>query len=68
MLYLLLIFIGVVSALVGLLSQKGEVKYDEGVITTDQIASHIDDMGFECIVLGTLDENSEIEFVVRMNL
>lgn len=56
---------GVVSALVGLLSQKGEVKYDEGVITTDQIASHIDDMGFECKVLGTLDENSEIEFVIK---
>ena len=64
----LLFFIGVVSALVGLLAQKGEVKYDEGLITADQIVSHIDDMGFECEVLGNGDESSEIEFVVRINL
>lgn len=57
-----------ISALVGLLARKAEVKYDSTVITSDQIASCIENMGFECEILGDGEENSEIEVVVSILL
>lgn len=57
---------GVVSVLVGLLAQKAEVKYDAGQVTSDEIASHIEKMGYDCKVVDCSDEgNSELELLIK---
>lgn len=56
---------GVVLALVGLLSQKAEVQYNRAQITSDQIASYINELGFESEVLGNDEETTEIELMIK---
>ncbi|XP_054155232.1 copper-transporting ATPase 1-like [Oppia nitens] len=42
---------GVLSALVALMAQKGDIEYNPRLITPDRIAEVVDDMGFEATVI-----------------
>ena len=55
---------GIQSVLVGLLAQKGEVKYDPTQISPEQIAAEITVIGYEADVIGGDDENAEVDLLV----
>ena len=42
---------GVLRCVVALLAQKGEINYDDNIVTAQQIVDHINDMGFESTIL-----------------
>ncbi|CAB4000640.1 Copper-transporting ATPase 2 [Paramuricea clavata] len=56
---------GITSALVGLLAQKAEVKYDPTQISPEQIAAEIAIVGYEAVVVGGDDENAEIDLLIK---
>ena len=55
---------GITSALVGLLAQKAEVKYDPTQISPEQIAAGIAIVGYEAVVVGGDDEKADIDLLV----
>lgn len=44
-------FAGIKSALVGLMAQRGEVKYDKNKITPDEIVIQVKSLGFGCSIM-----------------
>ena len=62
--FILALFTGVKSVLVGLLAQKAEVKFDKKGITTEEIIYHVKGLGYGCDLMdqcgqgeGTVDIN-----------
>lgn len=44
-------FAGIKSALVGLMAQRAEVKYDKNLITPDEIVIQVKSLGFGCSIM-----------------
>lgn len=44
-------FAGIKSALVGLMAQRAEVKYDKNMITPDEIVIQVKNLGFGCSIM-----------------
>ncbi|KAK8772841.1 hypothetical protein V5799_012626 [Amblyomma americanum] len=58
---------GVKFALVALLAQKAEVRFDPAVVQPSQLVELINDMGFEASVIEESPSlHGEAEFVVRL--
>lgn len=57
--------LGIKSVVVGLLTQKAEIKYDFDFISPEEIASQVSMLGFESQVMPSDEEKAELNLLVR---
>lgn len=58
-------FAGVKSALVGLMAQRAEVKYDKNMITADEIVIQVKSLGFGCSIMEQAGQGeSSVDIIV----
>ena len=59
---------GVKSALVGLLAQKAEVKYDPTDISPEQIAAQVTVLGFEVQIISGAEDKTDLDLLVGSDM